>query len=256
MQPDFGKTAEDYSQHRQGFPDELFTMLEGLGVQFAGARAVDLGTGTGTLGRGMARRGASVTGIDPSTEMTAEAQRLDLEWGVATQYVNALAERTNLESDSFDLVTAGQCWWWFEQPAAANEIRRILRPGGQIAICSFDWLPLPGNVVELTESLIENHNPEWNMGGGNGKHPEFVSDLRNAGFDNIRSDHMQLDAVYTKESWRGRIRASAGIGASLPPEEVATFDHELAAALDGFASADPIPVQHALFVVAGTKPTR
>ena len=73
MQPDFGKTASDYSRHRHGFPDALFEMLAGLGVSLQGAKAVDIGTGTGTLARGMARRGAAVIGIDPSSELMEEA---------------------------------------------------------------------------------------------------------------------------------------------------------------------------------------
>ncbi len=256
MNPDFGETASDYSRHRQGFPDQLFTMLATLGVKFDGASAVDLGTGTGTLARGMARRGASVTGIDPSDNLTSEAKRLDMEWGVSTHYVNATAEKTDLESDSFDIVASGQSWWWFDRPAALAEARRILKQGGALVICSYDWITGPGNVVELSEKLIEKHNPSWNMGGGNGLHPEFVSDLENGGFEGVRSDHVQADALYTKEAWRGRIRASAGIGASLTPEEVTIFDQELEEALDRFSRSDRISAPHVVYAAVGRKPVR
>ncbi len=256
MQPDFGKTARDYSRHRQGFPDELFTMFEGLNIELHGMRAVDLGTGTGTLARGMARRGATVTGVDPSPDMTAEAQRLDLEWGVSTDYINTTAEKTGLESDAFDIVTSGQSWWWFEKPAVTHEVVRILKPDGKLVICSFDWVPLPDNVVEMTEQLIEKHNPDWHMGGGDGTHPEFITDLQAGGFLDIRSDHQTLDVTYTKEAWRGRIRASAGVGASLQPSQVGAFDAELAEALDGFTDDDILSVHHALFVAVGTKASR
>lgn len=256
MIPDFGKTASDYSRHRQGFPDHLFNMLDGLDVKLSGARAVDLGTGTGTLARGMARRGATVTGIDPSSSLTAEAQRLDLEWGVSTQYISATAEKTSLESDGFDIVASGQSWWWFEKPAVTNEAVRILKSGGTLVICSFDWVPAPGNVVKLTEDLIEKHNPRWHMGGGNGLHPEFLSDLETGGFQQIRSDSIVVEAQYTKAAWRGRVRASAGIGASLTIDEVDVFDEELARALDRFTDSDPLPVPHAVFVAVGIKPSR
>ena len=63
---DFGKTASDYARHRAGFPDSFFTKLEQHGVSIQGARVVDLGTGTGTVARELAVRGASrVVGIDP-----------------------------------------------------------------------------------------------------------------------------------------------------------------------------------------------
>lgn len=251
MKPDFGKTASDYAQHRHGFPDQMFSMLEHMGVRFSDARAVDIGTGTGSLARGMARRGAKVTGIDPSIELMEEATKLDMEWGVDTQYIRGTAEKTGLESGAFDLVTSGQSWWWFDTDRALAEATRILKPGGILAICSFDWVPAPGNVVELTEKLIEKHNPQWNMGGGNGKHPEFVTDMGRGGFVDVQTDHASVNAPYTKESWLGRIRASAGVSASLSPEQVARFDEELETELDAFSVGERLPVPHAIYVAQG-----
>ena len=43
--------------------------------------------------------------------------------------------------------------------SAALEARRLLAPSGRLVIAHFDWLPLPGNVVEATEALIKAHNP-------------------------------------------------------------------------------------------------
>ena len=256
MNPDFGRTASDYSTYRQGFPEDLYELLTELGVRFSGAKAVDLGTGTGTLARGMARRGASVTAIDPSSAMTHEAARLDMEWGVSTHYLNTSAEKTGLESGSFDLVTSGQSWWWFEHDPALAEAQRILRPGGILAICSFDWIPEPGNVVELTERLIKQHNPAWSMGGGDGQHPEFLVDLKAGGFERTRSDSRRVNTVYSKTALRGRIRASAGIGASLEPVEVAAFDAELARALDAFSAEELLPIPHAVYAAVGCKLNR
>lgn len=255
MNPDFGKTVSDYSRHRHGFPDELFEMLASFGITLEHSRAVDLGTGTGTLGRGMARRGAVVTGVDPSSALTEEAKRLDLEWGVETHYLNNTAESTGLESGGYDIVSSGQSWWWFDAQLALAEARRILRPGGALVICSFDWVSEPGNVVELTERLIEKYSPKWDMGGGNGLHPEFLADLENGGFERIRNDSRPVSAMYTKESWRGRIRASAGIGASLEPAAIATFDSEHAALLDKFTPTDPLPVPHVVYVAVGHSPS-
>ncbi len=71
MKLDFGLTASDYAKHRAGFPDSLFERLRAFGIGIAGQDVVDLGTGTGALARGFARRGCRVTGIDPSESMLA-----------------------------------------------------------------------------------------------------------------------------------------------------------------------------------------
>ncbi|MEM8709038.1 MAG: methyltransferase domain-containing protein, partial [Actinomycetota bacterium] len=61
----FGNAAADYATHRAGFPDELFDRLAPHGIGRSGQRVVDLGTGTGTVARQLARRGCSVIGVDP-----------------------------------------------------------------------------------------------------------------------------------------------------------------------------------------------
>ncbi len=66
---DFGKSAENYGKHRQGFPDEYFSLLLEKGLCREGQRALDIGTGTGAVARGLAALGAAVDAIDPATEM-------------------------------------------------------------------------------------------------------------------------------------------------------------------------------------------
>jgi 2-polyprenyl-3-methyl-5-hydroxy-6-metoxy-1,4-benzoquinol methylase len=91
---DFAKTAEDYRRHRAGFPDSLFDRLAIQGIGRAGQRVVDLGTGTGTLARGFARRGCRVIGIDPAAPLLAQARDLDRAAGVEIDYREARAEDT------------------------------------------------------------------------------------------------------------------------------------------------------------------
>jgi hypothetical protein len=56
--------------------------------------------------------------------------------------------------DAFaDVVTAGQCWHWFNGTRAAQESRRILKRDGRIVIAHFDWIPLRVNVVEATVTV-------------------------------------------------------------------------------------------------------
>jgi SAM-dependent methyltransferase len=250
---DFGRTAEDYRQHRAGFPDELFARLAIYGIGIAGQRLLDLGTGTGTLARGFARQGCKVTALDPSADLIEEARKLDDDAGVHIDYITAPAEQTGLPDAAFDVVSAGQCWHWFDRPRAAAECSRLLRPGGVMLIAHFDWLPLPGSVVEASERLIRRYNPAWQGHDGSGIHWKWFADLSEAGFLALESFSFDKTVGYSHEAWRGRIRASAGIAASLSEERVAAFDDEHAALLEARFPAEPLRTPHRVFALIGRK---
>ena len=252
---DFGKTAVDYRKHRAGFPEDYFARIAPYGIGIKGQRILDLGTGTGTVARGLARRGCTLTAIDPSLALMEQAKMLDAEIGVQIDYLEASAEQTGLPDASFDVVTAGQCWHWFKRDLAALEAKRLLRPGGALVISHFDWLPLKGNVVEATESLILQHNPAWKGAHGKGIYPPWFADLSIAGFCGIESFSFDIDVAYSREAWRGRIRASAGVAASLPQAQVEIFDGELAELLDTKFPPQPLCIPHRVFTVLGRKST-
>jgi SAM-dependent methyltransferase len=260
MTVDFGLTAQDYARHRAGFPPSLYSRLAAWQIGRAGQVVVDLGTGTGTLGRGFAAAGCRVIGIDPARPLLVQAHQIDTKTSqtdgrsLATVYAGGVAEAVPLRAHGADVVTAGQCWHWFNRPAAAREAARLLRPDGYLVIAHFDWIPLPGNVVEATERLIEAHNPAWKMGGGNGVHAQWLTDLGTAGYREIESFSYDTFAPYTPAGWRGRIRASAGIGASLPPAEVEAFDRALAELLAQRFPGDELAVHHRVFAVIARPP--
>jgi len=254
MTVDFGPTAADYARFRAGFPAELFERFAGMDIGLEGQRILDLGTGTGALARGFAARGAAVTAIDISDDMLAAARDLAAREGLTIETRRAGAEATGLPDNAVDVVTAGQCWHWFDRPAAAREARRVLLPGGRLAICHFDWIPLPGNVVAASERLIERHNPAWTLGGGTGLYPDWPGDVAGAGFGGIETFSFDSAVPYTHTAWRGRIRASAGVGGSLPAAAVARFDAEHAEMLAEHFPGDPLGVPHRAFALVATAP--
>ncbi len=254
MQPDFGATANDYRCHRAGFPASIFTRLAAHGIGRPGQVLVDLGTGTGTLARGFAARGCQVTGIDHGQPLLEEARQLDQIAGVEVNYIHAKAERTGVPTDYADVVSAGQCWHWFDRPLAIAEVQRILKPAGRLVIAHFDWLPLAGNLVEATEQLVLEHNPSWSMGGQCGIYTDWFRDLGAAGFGAIESFSYDVEVPYSPEAWRGRVRACGGVGAVLPPAAVASFDEQLAALLRERYPESMLEVPHRVFAVVARLP--
>lgn len=252
--PDWNRTAVDYARHRAGFPDWFYGRLAERGLFSAASRILDLGTGTGSLARGFALAGASVTGLDIADGMMAAARALDVAAGVSITYRTAPAEATGCDPQSFDLVTAGTCWHWFDGAKAAAEAARVLAPGGRLLIANLIWLSLPQNVVAATEGLISAFNPNWNLNQRDWQGATELATLAAAGFTARESFSVDFDIPYSPEAWRGRIRASAGVSASLGAAEVEKFDAELAALLDKNFPGEIIEVPHRIVAVWGARP--
>jgi SAM-dependent methyltransferase len=251
---DFNPTAADYSAYRPEFPEELFTRLATMGAGLPGQRLVDLGTGTGTLARGFARRGCRVTGIDIADALLDEARKRGAAEDVPVAYRLAPAEGTGLPEGCWDVVAAGQCWHWFDRPRAAIEARRLLGPAGSLVICHHDYLPLPGNICADTEALILELNPAWKMAGSTGIYPAWTMDAARAGFERIETFSFDGPVVFSHEAWRGRMRTCNGVGASLAPEGVAEFDRALTRLLAERHPAEPLLVPHRVWAMVARVP--
>jgi SAM-dependent methyltransferase len=252
--PDFSRTAADYARHRAGFPPELLDRLARIGVARAGTRVVDLGTGTGSLARLFARHGCEVTGVDIAGPLLEQARLLDREAGVQVAYVEGSAEATGLPDDRFDVVTAGQCWHWFDRPAAAREVLRLLVSGGTVVIAHFDWLPIEGNVVQATEEIILRYTPTWPFADRAGLYPRWLIDLQTAGFTGIETFSFDVPVSYSREAWVGRVRASAPIAGTLDPDGVTACSQELTAMLHERFPEEPLMVPHRVWAVTARAP--
>lgn len=250
---DFGKAASDYAIYRKGFPQSFFDRLLRDGVGKASQRILDLGTGTGTLARGFAKQGAVATGLDITPELIEQARKLGEKDGVHVDYVLGKAEEVPLPSESFDVITAGHCWHWFDGDAAAKECMRLLKPGGLLVITHFSYLPVNGNVAEATEELILKYNPQWPLAGMDGRYEKWQIPMESAGLSDIRSFFYDEDVPHTHEEWRGRIRACNGVLALNEDAKIKRFDHDLDSMLNNRFAAEPLLIPHRVFVIQGQK---
>jgi SAM-dependent methyltransferase len=120
----------------------------------------DLGSGTGLLSQLFLEYGSELFAIEPNGAMRAAAEAL-LGGNPRFHSVDGRAEDTTLPADSVDFVTAGQAFHWFDPAAAHREFRRILKPGGWVALVWNERQEGPGFQADY-EAVIHDYAPEKN----------------------------------------------------------------------------------------------
>jgi SAM-dependent methyltransferase len=114
-------------------------LVEAAGIK-AGDRVLDVAAGTGNASIPAAERGAQVTASDLTPELLEAGRRRAENAGLDIEWVPADAERLPFADGSFDVVMSaiGVMFAPYHQQAA-DELVRVCRPGGTIALLS--WTP-------------------------------------------------------------------------------------------------------------------
>ncbi len=106
----------------------------------AGLRVLDVACGTGNLAVIAARNGCQAGGIDIAANLLAQARARAAAAGLNIGFEEADAEALPFPENTFDLAVSMFGVMFTPQPAVATaELRRVTRPGGQIALAN--WTP-------------------------------------------------------------------------------------------------------------------
>lgn len=151
----FSGQAQEYARFRPTYPDSL---IDFLATSVPARRlAWDCGTGSGQAAVALASRFDQILATDPSREQLSRAEKHP-----RVEYRIGRESESGLENASADLVTAAQAAHWFDLPAFYAEVDRVLRPGGLIAVWSYQLLTVSPEIDETLMAFYEGRvGPYW-----------------------------------------------------------------------------------------------
>lgn len=142
----FSKQASEYTKYRPRYPETLF---EYLAMLTAGHQlAWDCATGGGQAALGLTPYFEQVIATDASEEQIGNA----IEHNKIT-YVVAPAERTEIDSNSIDLIVVAQALHWFDLDKFYGEVKRVLKAGGVIGAWSYSLLGISPSIDALLDKF-------------------------------------------------------------------------------------------------------
>jgi len=148
----FNRMADVYDA-RPPYPNELLEALASL-AEPIGKRVLDIGAGIGHVALPLARRGMAVTAVEPAQAMLERLLHAAAREGLALRALHASAEALPFDAPGFELVVIADALHFIDAELAAAEIRRVLVPGGTLAIVTCDYAETP--FMRAVRAIVES----------------------------------------------------------------------------------------------------
>jgi SAM-dependent methyltransferase len=129
----FSNRVENYVKYRPTYPPEILEVFRSEMGLTEESIIADIGSGPGILTRLFLENGNVTFGVEPNQAMREAAQTILTDFQ-NFRSVNGTAESTTLPDASVDIITAAQAFHWFNAEPTKVEFRRIIKPGGRVAL--------------------------------------------------------------------------------------------------------------------------
>lgn len=136
-----------YQRFRPTYPSALFSWLADEAPDLS--LALDVATGNGQAAVGLAKHFDRVIATDASAQQIAQASR-----NKRVEYEVAPAERQPVATESVSVLTVAQALHWFDLPAFWQECRRVLQPGGVLAVWTYRLSQVDASVDAVVARLF------------------------------------------------------------------------------------------------------
>ena len=238
----FSAQASAYARYRPRYPEALFDAIASQCA--AHERAWDVATGSGQAAHALARHFRRVTATDASAEQIVSAAPHE-----RVTYRVEPAEATSLDDGSVDAVTVAQALHWLDVERFYAEVRRVLRPGGVLAVWTYDLLRVTPDVDRVLGRYYRDLvGPYWPP---ERRHVEAAYQTIPFPFEELDVPAFEIEARWSVADVRGYLgtwSATQRYKDAEGRDPVGVIGPELEAA---WGEADVRPVRWPLYVRAG-----
>ena len=227
-----------------------------------GSRVLDVGTGAGDAARYAMARGAEATGVDVAAAMVEIAVRRNPK----ATFVQAAATDLPFADGSFDAVVGNNVIQHIGEPGqAACELKRILAPGGRIALSSWDAAERSPFFAAVLGAVASAEVPAPHEAPAGPSFFQFTDDvvfralLEDAGFETVAVDAIAVEIPVASANELitsladGTVRVGAALRAADDMQRDRmreSLEERLAEWRSGSGFAVPSPMK----LASGTKP--
>lgn len=144
---------------------------------------------------------------------------------MSIDYHAVATENIYFPNNFFNVITACQCFWYFNHEQVTQNLFRMLKSDGSLLILYMAWLSFEYKIAGASEKLVLKYNPTWS-GAGEKLHPIDIPKCYYEYFECVYHEEYPLKVHFTRQTWNGRMKACRGIGASLTENEIIAWENE------------------------------
>ena len=242
----FSNRVEDYVKYRPDYPTEIVNFLHDTYGLTQDKLIADIGAGTGISTALFLNKGYRVIAVEPNAEMREKAIELLSSFNGFIAH-DGTAENTDLTTASVDAVIAGQAFHWFDTVLTRAEFKRILKPGGIVALIWNERKTSSAFEQEYDKLIIKHARDYVKVDHRN------IDTERIAAFFNPEPVHLEIfqnKQVFDFEGLKGRLMSSS----YMPTKDDEGFDAmiaDLKALFDKFEQNGLITISYDTKVYSG-----